>query len=93
MATFSETFEQSWSELEDSTLLSSSIGLLDLPSEVLLLVLRYLPLSDLANARLVSYSVYGIVGTGACIKFSWAMGILRKQHSYFASCSTLHKNG
>lgn len=53
MACFSENFEQSWSGEEDS-FLSSSFGLLDLPSEVLVLILRYLPLSDLANARLVS---------------------------------------
>ena len=53
MANFSASFEQSWSELEDS-MLSSPFGLLDLPSEVLVLILRYLPLSDLANARLVS---------------------------------------
>ena len=34
--------------------LDSSFGLADLPSDVLVAVLRYLPLTDLANVRLVS---------------------------------------
>ena len=59
MADFSSSFEQSWSAEQDDSMFSSSLGLLDLPSEVLVLILRYLPLSDLANARLVS--VYDLV--------------------------------
>ena len=53
MAGYSESFEQGWSE-SDQSLLSSSLGLLDLPTEVMSLILRYLPLFDLANTRLVS---------------------------------------
>ena len=48
MAQFSESFELSWSD--------SFYGFADLPSDVLLLILRYLPLPDLANTRLVRFS-------------------------------------
>ena len=55
MASFSASFERSWCSEEGDSFCSSSLGLLDLPSEVLVLILRYLPLSDLANTRLVSH--------------------------------------
>ena len=51
MATSSERLERSF---EDSYCLT------DLPSEVLVLILEYLPLQDLANVRLVSSFVTAV---------------------------------
>ena len=56
MASLFESFEESWSESREPLL--SSLGLLDLPTEILALILRYLPLFDLANTRLVSPIIF-----------------------------------